>query len=94
VPIYFDGHTSRLFQVASHLHNTLRLGLLIKEFKKRVDTPVRVVIGEPISREDIEARSKDARLMMEFLRESTYKLSPHPFKSLDIGFEFEERYKN
>ena len=94
VPIYFDGHTSRVFQVASHLHNTLRLGLLIKEFKKRVDTPVRVVIGDPIPREEIDARSKDARQMMEFLRESTYKLSPHPFKSFDIGFEFEERYKN
>ena len=39
VPVFFDGHTSRLFQIASHLHNTLRMGLLIKEFKKRVDTP-------------------------------------------------------
>ena len=35
VPVFFDGHTSRLFQIASHLHNTLRMGLLIKEFKKR-----------------------------------------------------------
>ena len=35
VPMFFEGHTSRLFQVASHMHNTLRLGLLIKEFKKR-----------------------------------------------------------
>jgi putative hemolysin len=32
VPIYFDGQASRLFQVASHLHNSLRRGLLIKEF--------------------------------------------------------------
>jgi putative hemolysin len=38
VPIFFDGHTSRLFQMASHLHYTLRMGLLIKEFRKRVDT--------------------------------------------------------
>ena len=35
VPVYFAGHTSRLFQVASHLHYTLRLGLLLKEFKTR-----------------------------------------------------------
>ena len=39
VSVFFDGHTSRLFQIASHLHNTLRMGLLIKEFKKRIDTP-------------------------------------------------------
>lgn len=29
VSIYFDGHTSRLFQLASHLHYTLRIGLMI-----------------------------------------------------------------
>ena len=94
VPIYFEGHTSRSFQLASHLHFTLRMGLLIKEFHKRVDTPVRVVIGEPIAREDIEKRSKDTRQMMEFLRQSTYDLSPKPLNSNDKGFEFEERYKN
>ena len=38
LPVYFDGHTSRLFQLASHLHYTLRMGFLIREFKKRVDT--------------------------------------------------------
>lgn len=94
VPLYFDGHTSRLFQIASHLHVTLRMGLLIKEFKKRVDTPVRIVVGEPIPRAELEAHSKDARKMMEFLRKSTYALSPKPLKSLDSGFEFETRYKN
>ena len=33
VPIFFEGHNSRLFQVASHIHYNLRMGLLIKEFK-------------------------------------------------------------
>ena len=47
LPIYFDGHTSRMFQIASHLHTTLRMGLLIREFKERVDTPVRIAIGKP-----------------------------------------------
>lgn len=93
VPIYFDGHTSRLFQLASHLHTTLRMGLLIKEFRKRVDTPVRVAIGEAIPRAEIDARAKDARAMMDFLRKATYELSPTPLASYDYGFEFEEKHK-
>ncbi|MEQ9260679.1 MAG: lysophospholipid acyltransferase family protein [Roseovarius sp.] len=89
VPIYFDGHTSRLFQLASHLHYTLRMGLLIKEFGKRVDTSVRVVVGEPIGGEEIAARAKDAKSLMAFLRQKTYELSPRPINPNDLGFEFE-----
>jgi putative hemolysin len=90
VPVFFDGHTSRLFQVASHLHYTLRMGLMIKEFGKRVDTSVRVVIGEPIDRQEIDARARDAKSLMAFLREKTYELSPRPCNPKDLGFEFEE----
>ncbi len=94
VPIYFDGHTSRLFQLASHLHTNLRMGLLIKEFRKRVDTPVRVVIGQPIPAEALAARAGDARAMMDFLRRSTYELSPEPMRTYDYGFEFEEKHRS
>ena len=93
VPLYFDGHTSRLFQIASHLHSTLRLGLLIKEFRKRVDTPVDVVIGEPIGRDVLNTKGSDAKAMMDFLRKATYELSPSPFKTFEYGFEFEERHR-
>jgi putative hemolysin len=93
IPIYFDGHTSRLFQIASHLHSTLRLGLLIKEFKKRVDTPVRVVIGEPIGRDVLDPIAKDSKQMMDFLRKATYELNPNPIKSFDLGYEFEDRHR-
>ncbi|MEY8882706.1 lysophospholipid acyltransferase family protein [Donghicola sp. XS_ASV15] len=93
VPIYFDGHNSRMFQLASHLHYTLRMGLLIKEFRARVGTPVRVVIGQPIDPAEIAKRSKDTREMMDFLRKSTYALSPKPYASYDYGFEFEEKHK-
>lgn len=93
VPIYFPGHNSRLFQVASHLHVTLRMAMLIHEFKARVDEPVQIVVGEPIPQAELEARAKDTRAMMDFLRESTYRLSPKPLKSLDYGFEFEENHR-
>lgn len=93
VPVFFEGHTSRLFQIASHLHSTLRMGLLIKEFKKRVDTPVQVVIGEPIGRDILDPMATDSKAMMDFLRKATYELSPTPLKSYDYGFEFEEKHR-
>jgi putative hemolysin len=93
LPIYFDGHNSRLFQVASHLHVTLRMGLLIKEFRARVGTPVRIVVGEPIAPQALQEHAGDTREMMDFLRKSTYALSPKPYTSYDYGFEFEEKHK-
>lgn len=93
VPIYFDGHTSRMFQIASHLHSTLRMGLLIKEFRKRIDTPVRVAIGTPLERDVLDPLAGDAKAMMDFLRKATYELSPKPVSPVEFGFEFEERHR-
>jgi putative hemolysin len=78
VPVFFDGHNSRLFQMVSRMHTTLRVGLLMKEFHKRVDTPVRLVIGQPIPQSEMKNRSGDARTLMNFLRKSAYDLSPEP----------------
>ncbi|MEM7075909.1 MAG: lysophospholipid acyltransferase family protein [Pseudomonadota bacterium] len=89
VPIYFDGHNSRLFQVASHLHVTLRMGLLIKEFGKRVDTSVTLAIGAPIGRDEIEARKGDTKALMAFLRHRTYALSDGAVDPDALGFNFE-----
>jgi len=89
VPVFFDGHTSRLFQIASHLHYTLRMGLLIKEFGKRVDTSVRVVVGAPLGRDELDSRARDGKSLMAFLRRKTYELSPRPINPADTGFEFE-----
>ncbi len=90
VPVYFEGHNSRLFQLASHLHQNLRLALLVQEFRKRVGAPVRVVIGRPLAPEALRAHSGDARAMMDYLRAETYRLAPVPFADLSYGFEFED----
>ena len=65
--------------MASHMHQTLRTGLLLKEFCARIDTPVRLVIGTPIARQQIQARSIDPLALMDYLRNATYDLSPVPF---------------
>ena len=93
VPVFFEGHTSRLFQIASHMHYTLRMGLLIREFRERVDTPVKVVVGDPIGRDVLDPMAKDSKQMMDFLRKATYELAPGPVKSFDLGYEFEDKHR-
>jgi putative hemolysin len=93
VPVYFHGHNSRLFQLASHVHSNLRLALLLNEFKRRTDEPVRVVIGAPIPADSLHALRANPVALMETLRRATYALSPAPLPSYDHGYEFEAKYK-
>lgn len=93
VPVFFDGQCSRMFQIASHVHSTLRMGLLIKEFRKRIDTPVRVAIGTPLGRDVLDPLRGDAKAMMDFLRKATYELSPNPVHAHELGYEFEEGHR-
>lgn len=93
VPVFFDGANSRLFQIASHLHSTLRTGMFIREFKTRMNKPVRVVIGDPIPPAVLSGYKKDPKGCMDFLRKATYDLSPSPVDSSHLGHEFEDKYK-
>jgi len=93
VPVFFDGQNSRLFQLASHIHNNLRLALLLKEFRSRADKPVKIAIGDAISPETIAAFSGDAQGMMDFLRNKTYGLSPEGNSQSTYGLELEEKYR-
>lgn len=93
VPIYFEGVNSRLFQLASRVHANLRQSLLINEFRRRVDAPVRIAIGEPLDQAQLRAHASQPKAMMDFLRKSTYELSNDPNQSFEYGFEFEEKHK-
>lgn len=88
VPMFFEGHNSRLFQICGHLNITLRTALLINEFRRRVGGPVRVAIGEPLARSAIEEYVKDPRALMDFLRGETYGLSPKPVNCSEYGMNF------
>ncbi|MEM0923852.1 MAG: lysophospholipid acyltransferase family protein [Pseudomonadota bacterium] len=85
VPIYFDGRNSRLFQIASHLNPTLRVALLINEFDSRIKDPLKVQIGRPLPQEEISARARDQRGLMDYLRRETYRLNPEPEKDYSYG---------
>ncbi len=93
VPVYFDGANSRLFQIASHLHSTLRMALLMREFRARARAPVRIAVGRQIPSAELAAYRDDPKAMMDFLRRRTYALSPKPLPDPGYGFEFEERHR-
>lgn len=92
VPIWFEGANSRLFQIASHLHVTLRMALLVREFRRRLDGPVRLAIGAPIAPEALRDMG-DGKEMMDFLRRRTYALSPKPLDPGLLGHEFEDHHR-
>jgi len=93
VPIYFEGANSRLLLIASLIHTNVRAALLIKEFRRRTDEPVKVVIGKTMAAEEITAKCGDAKAMMDFLRASTYALSPEGTRTEGYRFEFEASQK-
>lgn len=48
VPIHFHGRNSRMFHIASHIAEPLRMALLVSEALKKFGTRVQVDIGDPI----------------------------------------------
>ncbi|MEI4470225.1 lysophospholipid acyltransferase family protein [Frigidibacter sp. MR17.24] len=87
VPLFYEGCNSRLFQLASHLSSTLRLALLLREFRARTDTAVRLHVGAPLAAADLAALGRDPNAMMDTLRRATYQLSPDPLPP-GPGFDF------
>ncbi len=88
-PMFFDGANSRLFQIASHAHMTLRLALLIREFGARLGEPVRAHVGEALPAAEIARFRGDARALMAYLRAATYALSPEPLADISPGRSFD-----
>jgi putative hemolysin len=89
VPLFFEGSNSRVFQAVSHLSQTLRYALLINEFRTGITQPVRIRLGEPMDRAQIDAMRGDAVALMDHLRNTVYGLSPQPFEHLGYGWNGE-----
>jgi len=88
VPVFFEGFNSRRFHMAGRMSRTLRTALLVNEFKRRINKPVKIAVGEPMSRAALDAYAKDPRALMDFLRAATYELSNTPINTNEYGREF------
>jgi putative hemolysin len=73
-PLYFEGQNSRLFQIASHIHLTLRLSLLFKEAHDRIGSAVVMHPGTVLPYAAL-AHLGGGRALMDHLRQVTYGLA-------------------
>lgn len=73
VPIHFDGQNGRLFQMASHVSQTVRLALLAGEVARRFGTRLKVTIGAPLPHATLAPFHDRAALTQELCRQ-TYAL--------------------
>ena len=90
LPLHFTGQNSFLFQTASHISETLRSSLLFHEVKRRINTKVPVIIGDPINYSDIDENLSNTELS-EFLRNTTYKINPiWESRDVPLGKDFKE----
>ncbi len=73
VPVYFHGQNSRIFQIASHRSQTIRLALMAGEIRRRFGTPLDLTIGAAIDYAEFDGISSRADLAAELCRR-TYAL--------------------
>ena len=83
IPIYFPGNNSLAFQIFSHISLVLRSSLLFFEIKRRINTEVKVFVGDSFKYTEIGKDLSNDELA-DMLRTKTYLLdkeysSPPPY---------------
>lgn len=81
LPLYFEGQCSPLFHFASKFSATIRLSLMIREFRNCVGKPLRVHIGEIIAY-DVLQEIKDRKALMNFLFERVHYMAQMPLPAI------------
>jgi putative hemolysin len=73
LPVFFGGRNSRLFQIASHVSQTLREALLFHEMRNKAAAGSGSGIGRPLGYPEI-AHLTDRHRLTRHLRDLTYAL--------------------
>jgi putative hemolysin len=77
IPVYFHGQNGRLFHLASRVSLTLRLSLLIREFKRLSGTAIRARIG-PLLRWEEMASFPDRKDLLAELYQAVFVMRDIP----------------
>jgi putative hemolysin len=74
LPVYFEGQCGPLFHLASRISMTLRLSLLIREFRRRVGQKLVARVGDVVPFEQLE-HGRDRRALMSELYDRVHALA-------------------
>jgi putative hemolysin len=77
LPVYFEGQCGPLFHLASRFSMTLRLSMLIREFRRSVGRRIVAHVGDIVPFEALKHRG-DRKVLMAELYELVHALRPPP----------------
>jgi putative hemolysin len=75
IPVYFEGQNGRLFHLASRLSMTLRISLLIREFRRLSGSTITAHIGTLMSWETLSEGS-DRKDLLSKLYGAVFSMAP------------------
>ncbi|PYB71200.1 lysophospholipid acyltransferase family protein [Rhizobium wuzhouense] len=75
VPVYFEGQNGRLFHLASKISLTLRVSLLIREFRRLSGSAISARVGQMIPWEDLSAYA-DRKDLLARLFGAVFSMAP------------------
>jgi len=75
IPIYFEGQNGPLFHIASKLSLTLRLSLLIREFKRLSGSAIRARVGVMMTWEELSG-IKERKDLLSILYHAVFSMRP------------------
>jgi len=75
VPVFFEGQNGRLFHLASKISLTLRVSLLIREFRRLSGSTIRARVGEMISWTDLSSHA-DRKDLLARLFGAVFSMAP------------------
>lgn len=75
LPIYFEGQNGRLFHLASRVSMTLRLSLLIHEFRRLSGRTITAHVGKVLTLETLSSGG-DRKNLLDRLYEAVFSMAP------------------
>ncbi len=75
IPVYFEGQNGRLFHLVSRISLTLRISLLIREFRKLSGSMINSTVGNMIYWDDL-ATMPGRQEILSYLYDAVFSLAP------------------
>lgn len=75
IPVYFGGQNGRLFHLASRVSMTLRISLLIREFRRLSGTTIVARAGRVLQADELACLT-DRKLLLDTLYKAVFDLEP------------------